>query len=139
MSILEKFFKNKKEVSEPEEKEEQSLEVKAETNITHAIEISSDGKLYKTETAELIIQGHFSFVNSNFSDAKAYFVTPKGNFFSATAYAERHERVKDGVIVHELNIIYGNIKPEPPEAIKMAIGKTNIELYKKYFGEVEEA
>lgn len=136
MSILEKFFKNKKEVPEPEEK---PTEIKEEVNIIHATEISSDGKLYKTETADFIIQEHFLFLDNNFSNVKAYFVTPKGNFFSATAYAERHKREKDGTTVHELNIIYGDIKPEPPEVIKRVIGNANIELYKKYFGEVEEA
>ena len=39
--ILEKFFKNKKEVPEPEEKEEKTVEVKTETNITHATEIKN--------------------------------------------------------------------------------------------------
>jgi len=137
MSILEKFFKNKKEVPELEET---PMEVKEEVNITHATEISSDGRLYKTETADLITQKPFSFLNNcHFSSTKAYFVTPKGNFFSADAYAEIREVKKDDVIVHELNIIYGNLKPEPTEVIKMAIGKSNIELYEKYFGEEEKA
>lgn len=136
MSILEKFFKNKKEVSEPEEI---PMEVKEKINIAHATEISSDGRLYKTETAEFIVQEPFIFGNIRHSTAKVYFVTPKGNFFSATAYAEIREAKKDDVIVHELNIVYRNLKPEPPEIIKRAIGKTNIELYEKYFGKVEEA
>lgn len=136
MSILEKFFKNKKEVPK---QEEIPMKVKEEINIAHAIEISSDGKLYKTETAEFIVQEPFVFNNIRCATAKVYFVTPKGNFFSATAYAETYEVKKDDIIVHELNIVYHNLKPEPPEVIKRAIGKTNIELYEKYFGEAEEA
>lgn len=138
MSILEKFFKNKKEVPEPEKN---SVEIKIEhkTNISHASEICSDGKLYKTETAELIVRNPFQFYDANYATAETYFVTPKGNFFSATGYAERHEIKKDDTIIYELNIVYGNLKPEPPELIKRILGNKNIELYKKYFGEVEEA
>ena len=117
MSILEKFSKNKKGLSEILE-EERPLKRDVVYAYNHTKAVLEDGNLYDTESAE--------------------------NIFSA----EEEVRVTCDVIIDDeqcpmriikLIFTYSNLRIEHKETVKVLIGKNDYELYKQYFGEVEEA
>lgn len=142
MSILEKFFKNKKGLSESQEAEVQENPAKHEriVEVIHAKAILEDGKLYNTETAKKVFsdeQQNIAFCGSSL--CRSYFVTAKGKWFSAD---ERVDIYNKGKYPKEQTVVvstYDELRMENERSVKKLLGKTDLELYKKYFGEVEEA
>lgn len=145
MSILEKFFKNKKRLCK---EEIQNPELKPRkygksTEIHHAKAVLEDEKIYDTETSERVFFGDAEEITFGRSICRAYFITPHGRWFSAE---EDVEAYKTFVAYDEYEqedtvteITYRKLRIENVLAIKHLLGKIDVELYKKYFGEVEEA
>lgn len=143
MSILEKFFKNKKGLSGSQEKVEvQENPAKREriVEVIHAKAILEDGKLYNTETAKKVFsdeEQNIAFCGS--SIRRSYFVTAKGKWFSAD---ERVDVYNKGEYPQEQTVVastYDELRMENEMSVKKLLGKIDLELYKQYFGEVEEA
>ena len=142
--MLEKFFKNKKRLSEKLE-EERPLKRDVVYAYNHTKAVLEDGKLYDTESAERIFSDEKSkSLRYLAPTSRVYFLTPCGKWFSA----EEEVRVTCDVIIDDeqcpiriikLIFIYSNLRIEHKETVKGLIGQNDYELYKKYFGEVEEA
>ncbi|SCH90722.1 Uncharacterised protein [uncultured Ruminococcus sp.] len=144
MSILEKFFKNKKGPSEiPEPKNSVFPKIiQNEPIIAHAKAILCDEKMYDTSKAtELIVINKYE--RSSFSESvyRAYFVTENGRFFSADKVIDRRKEYKmlENIEVHTQYIHYSDLRVEAENVVKAIIGQHDIALYKQLFGEVEEA
>lgn len=143
-----KFF-SKKQKGVLEESEEKfpnayTVKIRKEDKITHAEAICVDGRLYDTKNAEKVF---FNRENENYAGfrymtdcGKTYFVTAKGNWFSAstTIYKSTEEYQEENMITTSKKIVYSFLHVEDKEKIKILLGNKDIELYKKYFGEVEE-
>ena len=143
-----KFF-SKKQKGVLEESEEKfpnayTVKIRKEDKITHAEAICADGRLYDTKNAEKVF---FNLENENYAGfrymtdcGKTYFVTAKGNWFSAstTIYKSTEEYQEENMITTSKKIVYSFLHVEDKEKIKILLGNKDIELYKKYFGEVEE-
>ena len=70
---------------------------------------------------------------------RSYFVTTKGKWFSAN---ERVDVYNKGEYPQEQTVVastYDELRMENERSVKKLLGKTDFELYKQYFGEVEEA
>ena len=74
---------------------------------------------------------------------RVYFLTPNGKWFSAKEEVETESITTD---VGEYRIqatktiyIYSDLRMEREDTVKILLGKNACELYKEYFGEVEEA
>ena len=143
MSILEKIFKNKKRLSEnPEEDKPLKRDIVYVHN--HMKAVLEDGRLYDTESSEKIFSDEKS-LRYFAPTSRVYFLTPRGRWFSA----EEEVRVTCGDIINDdaqcpiriikLIFTYSDLRIEHKETVKTLIGKNDYELYKKYFGEVEEA
>jgi hypothetical protein len=50
----------------------------------------------------------------------------------------KEESQEENTITTCIHIVYGSLQIEEKENIKMLLGNKDIDLYKKYFGEVEE-
>ena len=63
-----------------------------------------------------------------------------GNWFSAFTVINgyREENQEENTITTWVHIAYGSLQVEDKENIKILLGGKDIDLYKKYFGEVEE-
>lgn len=146
-----KFFsKNKKGVSESqgfssEEIAHGVFRVEKKTNYFHKKAICEDGKLYNTETAIKVIELDKEKVNWFGSyRTRTYFITDKGNCFSCDTLVqvgvrEHMEKVGDiDVKVEETDVTYIDLELESIQEVKRNLGSADIDLYKKYFGEVEE-
>lgn len=123
---LEKFFKKQK---EPVNIYVPHME---ETNpeVIHIQQVLEDGKLYSTEKAEKMFK----------YDKRVYFITPKKNMFSAGYRQYVTTCMKEGSPKMFIDKVeYTNLRIEEKIIVKMIIGKVDIELYKKYFEEPEEA
>lgn len=74
---------------------------------------------------------------------RVYFLTPNGRWFSAKEEIETESGITDvgeyRTQVTKKNFVYGNLRMEKTHRVKDLIGKNDYELYKQYFGEVEEA
>lgn len=143
--MLEKFFKNKKgDIQNPIEKPVTYDKVYV---YHHKQAVLEDGKLYDTETAEKVFTDETSIEHISFGWTKqrTYFLTPHGKWFSAEEEeietgGDRITDVGEFCIQNIKTIIrYTNLRMEQEEMVKFLIGKTDYELYKKYFGKVEEA
>lgn len=142
MSILQKISKNKKRLLEKiEEEEPLKRDVVYEYNHTKAV--MENGKLYDTESAEKIFSDEKS-LRYLAPTSRVYFLAPHGKWFSA----EEKVRVTCDVIIDDeqcpiriikLIFTYSGLRIEHEETVKTLIGKNDYELYKKYFGEAEEA
>lgn len=98
------------------------LQFRRETNHTSAV---IDGKLYKTNNAEIIGE----------RDYRVYFRTTKSNYFSAIAgHIDYHDDKECCVIT-----TYFDIRVETEEKAKEILGVYNVERYQELFGLVEEA
>lgn len=145
MSILEKFFKNKKGLCD---KEIPKMELKprkyGKSNIIHhAKAVLEDEKLYDTEASERVFSGYAEDITFGRSIRRAYFITPQGRWFSAEedmetykTFAAYEEYEQEDAVTE---ITYGKLEIENASAVKQLLGKFDVGLYKKYFGEVEEA
>lgn len=109
----------------------------------HTKAVLEDGELYDTESAERIFSDEKSLRYLT-PTSRVYFLTPCGKWFSA----EEEVRVTCDVIIDDeqcpiriikLIFTYSNLRIEHKETVKVLIGKNDYELYKQYFGEVEEA
>ena len=143
--MLKFFSKNKKGVSEESEEKfpnAYTVKIRKEDKITHAEAICADGKLYSTKNAEIIFfeQEDSAELGYTFYFGRTYFVTAKGNWFSAhTAVSEfTKEYREENMIITSKQIAYSIVRLENKEKIKVLLGNKDISLYKKYFGEVEE-
>ena len=148
--MLKFFSKNKKGVSESkgfssEEIAHDVFRVEKKTNYFHKKAICKDGKLYNTETAIKVIELDKEKVNLFGSyRMRTYFITAKGNWFSCYTLVEAgiREHMKQvgdiGVKVEETDVSYLDLKLESIQEVKEKLGFADIDLYKKYFGEVEE-
>ena len=145
MSILEKIFKNKKGFCKVKIPEGQQKPVKYNKvfKAHHTKAVLEDGKLYNTETAENVFYGNREEITFGRAIRRAYFITPNGRWFSADedieVYTNSYEK---GDLKHEdtvVNARYSNLRMKNTIVIKQLLGKINVELYKKYFGEAEEA
>lgn len=71
-------------------------------------------------------------------------MTKNGRWFSADEDTERVSgKISDGdrIRIQDIKVFttYSNLRIEGRYTVKDLLGKNNYELYKKYFGEVEEA
>lgn len=143
-----KFF-SKKQKGVLEESEEKfpnayTVKIRKEDKITHAEAICADGRLYDTKNAEKVF---FNRENENYAGfrymtdcGKTYFVTAKGNWFSAHTIVSKFtkEYREENTIITSKQITYSILRIENKDKIKVLLGNKDISLYKKYFGEVEE-
>lgn len=144
MSILEKFFKNKKRPSECHPIEKPLVHDRS-YEYHHKKSVLEDGRLYDTESAKKVFtdEAILEYVALGRAVRRAYFLTPNGNWFSAKEKIETESGITD---VGEYRIqatktiyIYSDLRMEREDTVKILLGKNDCELYKKYFGEVEEA
>lgn len=148
--MLKIFSKIKKDDSESKDfsaAEIASGEIRIEKKINyfHKKVICEDGKLYNTETATKVIESDKEKTNWIGScQERTYFVTDKGNWFSCKTFIEpgRREYMKKvggiDVKVEEADVTYMDLRLESTKKVKSILGATDITIYKKYFGEVEE-
>lgn len=131
MLLFEKFFKKQKRpvpVHDPNLHHVAHME-ESFPKIIHAQQVLEDGKLYSTEKAEKIFE----------HGGRVYFITPKQNMFSAGYRQYVYTPMKEGELKSTVyQIEYTNLRIEQEVTIKQIIGKNDINLYKKYFGEPEE-
>ena len=71
-------------------------------------------------------------------------MTKNGRWFSADEDTERVSgKISEGkrICIRDIKVFttYKNLRIELESTVKILIGKNDYELYKKYFGEVEEA
>ena len=71
-------------------------------------------------------------------------MTKNGRWFSADEDTERVSgKISEGerICIRDIKVFttYSNLRIEGRHTVKDLLGKNNYELYKKYFGEVEEA
>ena len=143
MSILEKFFKNKKGPSEmPEEKPFEHSRIYVYHHIKSILE---DGKLYDTSVSKKKFSDETSLecIALDTSKKRIYFLTPHGRWFSAeeeTVISNKIEEFEDcRVQFTKVIFTYSSLRTEQEDAVKAIMGKNGYELYREYFGEVEEA
>lgn len=143
MSILEKFFKNKKGPSEvPKEKPITPRIIHNEPVITHTKAILSDGKMYDTSKAKKLFETKEDELHGFFEAVyRVYFVTENGRYFSSkkTMSLRNSFDLLANTETKTMHIDYDDLRIESESVIKAIVGKTDIELYKQLFGEVEEA
>ena len=74
---------------------------------------------------------------------RAYFITPHGNWFSAEEETEIESGITDvgeyRIQVSKTIFTYSDLRIEKEATVKALIGKNDLELYRQYFGEVDEA
>lgn len=145
--MLEKFFKNKKGSSgEPGTHPlEKPLKYEKVYEYHHKKAVLEDGRLYDTESARKIFTGESSveYISLGIITQRVYFLTPNGRWFSAKEEIETESGITDvgeyRTQVTKKNFVYSNLRMEKTHRVKDLIGKNDYELYKQYFGEVEEA
>lgn len=137
--MLEKFFKNKKRLSE--EPEEKPLD-HYRTYVYHHIKtVLEDGKLYDTSASKKAFVDYTSLqeVAFNVSKRRVYFLSPHGRWFSANEKTETKDVGKFRIQTVKTIITYNDLRIEQEDDVRTVMGKNGYELYKEYFGEVEEA
>lgn len=139
MSILEKFLKNKKGglvVQDESQNLSDKIILNNEIEITnHKKSVLEDGRLYDTSKAEKVF---------SISRCRTYFLTKNGRWFSADEDTERVSgKISEGerICIQDIKVFttYSDLRIEEKYTVKDLLGKNDYELYKKYFGEVEEA
>jgi hypothetical protein len=150
MSILKKFLKNKKGgfvVQDEIQNLSDKIILNNEIDITsHNKSVLEDGRLYDTSKAEKVFSDPTSvnYICFSRSRCRAYFLTKNGRWFSADEDTERVSgKISEGkrICIRDIKVFttYKNLRIELESTVKILIGKNDYELYKKYFGEVEEA
>lgn len=114
--------------------------IKRDDEVKHSSGICSDCKFYNTENSEKVIFNQTDSIYNTACYGRTYFVTANGNWFSAHTFITRFrkENQEENTITTWVHIVYGSLQIEDKENIKMLLGNKDIDLYKKYFGEVEE-
>lgn len=142
--MLEKFLKKQKRSSEgPGEKPLDHYR----TYVYHHIRtVLEDGKLYDTSASKKAFVDYTSLqeVTFNVSKRRAYFLSPHGRWFSADEETEiKDETIKDvgefRMQTVKIIITYNDLRTEREDNVRAIMGKNGYELYREYFGEVEEA
>jgi hypothetical protein len=149
MSILKKFLKNKKGGFALQDENYHSLEKPLMHDKVyeyhHEKAVLEDEKLYDTESAKKVFtyESSLEYITLCRAKRRAYFTTPHGNWFSAEEEVETESRITDvgSYCIQAAKTIYtySDLRMEQEATVKVLIGKNDYELYKKYFGEVEEA
>lgn len=150
MSILEKFLKNKKGglvVQDESQNLSDKIILNNEIEITnHKKSVLEDGRLYDTSKAEKVFSDPTSVncICFNISRCRTYFLTKNGRWFSADEDTERVSgKISEGerICIRDIKVFttYSDLRIEEKYTVKDLLGKNDYELYKKYFGEVEEA
>lgn len=148
MSILEKFFKNKKGFQEKLETHplEKPLVYDNVYEYHHKKAVLEDEKLYDTESAKKVFvdESSLQYITLCRAKRRVYFITPYGNWFSAEEAVETESGIADDVGEYRMQTLktiftYSDLHIEQEITVKALIGKNDYELYKKYFGEVEKA
>lgn len=142
--MLEKFLKKQKRSSEgPGEKPLDHYR----TYVYHHIRtVLEDGKLYDTSASKKAFVDYTSLqeVTFNVSKRRAYFLSPHGRWFSADEETEiKDEAIEDvgefRMQIVKITITYNDLRTEREDNVRAIMGKNGYELYREYFGEVEEA
>lgn len=142
--MLEKFLKKQKRSSEgPGEKPLDHYR----TYVYHHIRtVLEDGKLYDTSASKKAFVDYTSLqeVTFNVSKRRAYFLSPHGRWFSADEETEiKDEAIEDvgefRMQIVKIIITYNVLRTEREDNVRAIMGKNGYELYREYFGEVEEA
>nr|DAK35680.1 MAG TPA: hypothetical protein [Caudoviricetes sp.] len=142
--MLEKFLKKQKRSSEgPGEKPLDHYR----TYVYHHIRtVLEDGKLYDTSASKKAFVDYTSLqeVTFNVSKRRAYFLSPHGRWFSADEETEiKDEAIEDvgefRMQIVKIIITYNDLRTEREDNVRAIMGKNGYELYREYFGEVEEA
>lgn len=150
MSILKKILKNKKGgfvVQDEIQNLSDKIILNNEIDITsHNKSVLEDGRLYDTSKAEKVFSDPTSvnYICFSRSRCRAYFLAKNGRWFSADEDTERVSgKISEGkrICIRDIKVFttYKNLRIELESTVKILIGKNDYELYKKYFGEVEEA
>ena len=150
MSIFEKFFKNKKgdlAVQDESQNLSDKIILNNEIEITnHKKSVLEDGRLYDTSKAEKVFSDPTSVNCICFgrSRCRTYFLTKNGRWFSTDEDTERVSgKISEGerICIRDIKVFttYSSLRIEGKDTVKDLLGKNDYELYKKYFGEVEEA
>lgn len=111
----------------------------------HKKAVLENKMLYDTETAKRIFadESSLEYISFGVSTQRVYFLTPNRHWFSAEERIETESGITDvgeyRIQVLKTIFTYSDLHIEQEIAVKALIGKNDYELYKKYFGEVEEA
>lgn len=111
----------------------------------HKKAVLENEMLYDTETAKRIFadESSMEYISLGVSTQRVYFLTPNGRWFSAKEEIETESGITDvgeyRTQVTKKIFVYDNLRMEKTHRVKDLIGKNDYELYKQYFGEVEEA
>lgn len=142
--MLEKFFKKQKRSSE--EPGEKPLDHYRTYVYYHIKTVLEDGKLYDTSASKKAFVDYTSLqeVVFNVSKRRVYFLSPHGRWFSADEKTEiKDEAIKDvgefRMQTVKITITYSDLRIEQEDDVRTVMGKNGYELYREYFGEVEEA
>lgn len=142
--MLEKFFKKQKRPSE--EPGEKPLNHYRTYVYYHIRTVLEDGKLYDTSASKKAFVDYTSLqeVTFNVSKRRAYFLSPHGRWFSADEETEiKDEAIEDvgefRMQIVKIIITYNDLRTEREDNVRAIMGKNGYELYREYFGEVEEA
>ncbi len=142
--MLEKFFKKQKRSSE--EPGEKPLDHYRTYVYYHIRTVLEDGKLYDTSASKKAFVDYTSLqeVVFNVSKRRVYFLSPHGRWFSADEKTEiKDEAIKDvgefRMQTVKITITYSDLRIEQEDDVRTVMGKNGYELYREYFGEVEEA
>ena len=149
MSILEKFLKNKKGglvVQDESQNLSDKIILNNEIEITnHKKSVLEDGRLYDTSKAEKVFSDpSVNCICFSISRCRTYFLTKNGRWFSADEDTERVSvKISEGerICIQDIKVFttYSDLRIEKKSTVKDLLGKNDYELYKKYFGEAEEA
>ena len=150
MSILEKILKNKKGglvVQDESQNLSDKIILNNEIEITnHKKSVLEDGRLYDTSKAEKVFSDPTSVNCICFGRprCRTYFLTKNGRWFSADEDTERVSgKISEGerICIRDIKVFttYSDLRIEGKYTVKDLLGKNDYELYKKYFGAVEEA
>lgn len=145
--MLEKIFKNKKGDSCESGNDfwRKTLKHDRVYEYRHKKAVLEDGKLYDTESAKKVFtdEASLEYIALGRAVQRVYFLTPNGNWFSAKEEIETESGFTDvgecRIQVTKTIYIYSDLRIEQKYKVKDLIGRNNYELYKEYFGEVEEA
>lgn len=142
--MLEKIFKKQKRSSE--EPGEKPLDHYRTYVYYHIRTVLEDGKLYDTSASKKAFVDYTSLqeVVFNVSKRRVYFLSPHGRWFSADEKTEiKDEAIKDvgefRMQTVKITITYSDLRIEQEDDVRTVMGKNGYELYREYFGEVEEA
>lgn len=145
--MLEKIFKNKKGDSHEADNGfwRKTLKRDRVYEYHHKKAVLEDEMLYDTESAKKVFadEASLEYIALGRAMQRDYFLTPNGKWFSAKEEVETGSITTD---VGEYRIqatktiyIYSDLRMEREDTVKILLGKNDCELYKEYFGEVEEA